>query len=63
MLNFKTIGAKIIAIATAVIILIVSAIVIRVAISEQKGFTDELKNKGESLAKFMAKVVPASILT
>lgn len=62
-LNFKTIGTKIIAIATAVIILIVFAIVIRVAISEQKGFTDELKNKGDSLAKFMAKVAPASILT
>jgi methyl-accepting chemotaxis protein len=63
MLNFKTIGAKIIAIATAVIILIVFAIVVRVAISEQRGFTDELKNKGDSLAKFMAKVAPASILT
>ncbi len=39
------------------------AVATQVVISEKKGFTDALANKGESLAKFLSKVAPASILT
>ncbi|MBI5026263.1 MAG: methyl-accepting chemotaxis protein [Nitrospirae bacterium] len=63
MFKFKKIGIKIIIIVAVAIFLMMSAIATRVVISEKKAFTADLTNKGESLAKFMAKVAPASILT
>lgn len=62
-LNLNKIGIKIITITTCIIILMMVAVATRVILSEKKGFTDELANKGGSLARFMSKVVPASILT
>ncbi|MFZ3091606.1 MAG: methyl-accepting chemotaxis protein [Nitrospirota bacterium] len=62
-LNLNKIGVKIIFITTCIIILMMVAVATRVILSEKKGFTDELANKGGSLARFMSKVVPASILT
>ncbi|GBD98928.1 methyl-accepting chemotaxis protein McpA [bacterium BMS3Abin07] len=46
-----------------VIFFMMVTIAARIVVLEKKGFTDALKNKGESLAKFMAKVAPASMLT
>ncbi|MBI1812046.1 MAG: HAMP domain-containing protein [Nitrospirae bacterium] len=63
MLNLKRIGTKIIIIVIAIIIMVMLAVTTRVAISEKRVFTNELMNKGESLAKFMAKVAPVSIMT
>lgn len=61
--NLNKIGIKIIFITTCIIILMMVAVAARVILSEKRGFTDELANKGGSLARFMSKVAPASILT